>query len=153
MERVYQSFNFLIQKTALVFSSPITFATPPSCTTATPTAPDLFQIDTSNNKAILYFAPASGFVNKYMISYGYTSGDDRFGVEFPQNQQSGVVAYAINDLQPNTTYYFRVRAGNGCMPGSWGNEMKITTAKSSTGAITYYKNLLQKILSYLPTGY
>ena len=65
--------------------------------------------------------------NKYSIAYGYSEGDERFGVEFNQGFSPGVIAYTIYCLSPNTTYYFKVRPGNGCMPGEWGNTMKATT--------------------------
>lgn len=96
----------------------------PSCQDEKPThAPQLFQIHTYKDKAVLYFTPVNSNTNKYFISYGYWPGDERFGVEFDQGYYDGVLSYVINYLNPNTTYYFKVRAGNGCMPGDWGNEM------------------------------
>lgn len=126
----------------------------PVCSALKPhNAPDLFQIDVVNDKAVLYLAPSSGPVTKYIISYGYTAGDERFGTQFAHGHSTGVISHTVNDLDVNSTYYFKVRAGNDCMPGEWSNEMKITTAKSATGAISYYKSFVQKILSYLPAGY
>ena len=121
----------------------------PSCNDSKPTGtPNLFQIDTLVNQAVLYFAPVSGSVSKYYIAYGYTPGDQRFGVEFNQGKSGGALSYSINSLSSNATYYFRVRGGNGCMPGSWGNEMKITTAKKgTTGGIQYYKDFPSRISS------
>lgn len=101
---------------------------PPSCDDQPPFGtPDLFQIDATANSATLYFAPASMPYNKYFIAYGYSEGDERFGVEFNQGFSPGVIAYTIYCLSPNTAYYFKVRPGNGCMPGEWGNTMKATT--------------------------
>lgn len=101
---------------------------PPSCDDQPPFGtPDLFQIDTTANSATLYFAPASMPYNKYFVAYGYSEGDERFGVEFNQGFSPGVIAYTIYCLSPNATYYFKVRPGNGCMPGAWGNTMKATT--------------------------
>lgn len=117
------------------------------------TAPDLFQIDVVNDKAVLYFTPVSGPVDTYMIEYGYTSGDERFGTQFAHGHSTGVISHTINDLDTNSTYHFKVRAGNGCAYGDWSNEMKITTTKNSTGAISYYKSFVQKLLSHLPTSY
>ncbi len=124
----------------------------PTCTATKPSGtPDLFQIDAGANQVILYFAPASGSVSSYYISYGYTSGDQRFGVSLNQGSSSGVLSYTINELSPSAIYYFRIRAGNGCSTGDWGNEMKITTIKKGSSAgRRYYKNLLSEILSIFP---
>jgi len=124
----------------------------PSCNDTKPTGtPNLFQIDALVNQAIMYFAPVSGSVSKYYIAYGYTPGDIRFGVGFDQGSSGGVLSYTINALSPNATYYFKVRGGNGCMPGNWGNEIKITTTKKgATGGIRYYKDFLSRIFSIFP---
>lgn len=102
--------------------------TAPLCTALAPSnAPNLFQIKTTKTSATLYFAPVNGSISSYFVSYGYQSGDNRFGVEFPYGTSSGVVSYTLQALAPNNTYYVRVRGGNGCMPGMWSNEMKFTT--------------------------
>jgi hypothetical protein len=33
----------------------------------------------------------------------------------------------VQSLSPNTTYYFRVRGGNGCATGPWSNEISVKT--------------------------
>ncbi len=95
-------------------------------------APHLFQIDTSKNSAVLYFTPANNHLSYYYIAYGYSEGDERFGVEFPYGLSTGVVSYTIGSLAPNTGYYFKVRGGNGCVPGPWSNWLmaKTETTKS-----------------------
>ena len=124
-----------------------TSVSPSSCgATAPHSSPNLFQIDVKDTSATLYFAPVAGPVNRYFIAYGYTPGDERFGVEFSQGASTGVVAYTVGYLSPNSTYYFRVRGGNGCQPGAWGNEMKIRTEKKGTSLIrTFYKNFPSRI--------
>jgi len=42
-------------------------------------------------------------------------------VSFQAGLSSGVVNFTINDLNPDTTYYFKVRGGSGCAPGGWSN--------------------------------
>lgn len=122
----------------------------PSCTAVTPIhTPDLFQIDVSNTQARLYFTPLNKHVTNYYISYGYTPEDQRFGVMTDLGPSTGVLAYVINELSPNLTYYFKVRPQNDCMPGNWSNQMKATTVKSSTGA-KYYKGFLTRIFSVFP---
>lgn len=111
-------------------SSPTTSSTSnaPSCPDLAPAYnPHLFQIDTTKNTAKLYFTPVNDHISYYYIAYGYTEGDERFGVQFPFGVYGGVIDYMIGYLAPNTTYYFKVRAGNGCMPGAWSNVLAAKT--------------------------
>lgn len=127
-------------------------SSPSSCGKESPSeTPNLFQINVQDNQATLYFSPLTSLVNKYTISYGLSPNDERFGVETNQGVSSGVLFYTINYLSPGTTYYFKIRGVNECMPGRWGNEMKITTLKNATATKIYYKNFLTQILSFLPT--
>ncbi len=122
----------------------------PSCGDSQPTGtPDLFQIDTNNTQAILYFAPVSD-ANNYYISYGEGENTQVHGVQFDSGISTGVLSYTINSLAPNTTYSFKVRGGNGCMPGDWGNTMQVKTTTASQGGMTYYKNFIARILSVFP---
>jgi hypothetical protein len=119
-----------------------------SCTDAVPgSAPDLFQIDTTSNKAKLYFSPVRGNTNAYTISYGYTPGDMRFGVEKSGNE-TGVIAYTLNELTPDTNYYVRVRAKNGCSAGIWSNEMKLmTTREGVEEGNRFYKDFATQVIA------
>lgn len=57
----------------------------------------------------------------------------------------GAVQSTINDLEPNKTYYFKVRGGNGWIREEWSNEMKITIAKREARVETVFtKTLLRK---------
>lgn len=122
-------------------------AQPPGCASTQPGGqPDLFQIDTTSDKAKLYFTPVSSNADKYVISFGYTPGDMRFGAELSGNS-TGVMSYTINALSPSSTYYVRVRAGNGCATGEWSNEMKFTTAsKGSTSGKRFFENFPSQII-------
>src|SRR5258708_21832886 len=40
---------------------------------------------------------------------------------------SASMNFSVNSLSPNTTYYFKVRGGNGCATGAWSNEISATT--------------------------
>lgn len=94
----------------------------PVCSDSAPTNnPDLFQIDRSGSSVTLYFTPVNDHLSYYYIAYGLSPGDERFGVSFPAGLSTGVVNFTINDLNPNTTYYFKVRGGSGCAPGGWSN--------------------------------
>lgn len=106
--------------TAVESSSGTSSPTIQGCSKETPDhAPDLFQIDTTKNKAKLFFTPVNNAVDQYYIAYGFTEGDERFGVKYDKGRYDGVIDYTINELTPNTNYYFKVRAGNGCATGAW----------------------------------
>jgi hypothetical protein len=92
-----------------------------------PSAPELFQINTTKTAATLYFSPPSSDTDRFYIGYGTTPGADQYGVEYLENNLKGVRAFTINALAPNQRYYFKVRGGHGCMPGPWGNTLSATT--------------------------
>lgn len=101
----------------------------PSCNNQKPTStPDLFQINASSESVTLYFAPSNGNRDRYVVEYGTEDNKAAYAFEF-LNDSTGVVAVDVNALQQYTTYYFKVRAGNGCMPGDWSNELSITTGQ------------------------
>lgn len=111
----------------------------PSCPDLSPhNSPDLFQIQVTKDKAILYFTPVSGPVSYYYIAYGLSEGDERYGVWFPFGNYTGVIDFKIEELKINTDYYFKVRGGNGCAPGSWSDWLKARTT-NSTSKKNYYK--------------
>ncbi len=121
----------------------------PGCNDSAPTGvPDLFQIDTKGTSATLYFAPVAGSVSNYYVAYGLTSGIYLYGSDFSVAPTGGVLSYTINQLAPNTTYFFKLRSGNGCAAGQWGNEM---SAKSGLAnglqIIKYYKNTASPTVS------
>ncbi len=125
---------------------------PPTCTDSAPTGtPNLFQIDATSTQATLYFAPVSGSVSSYYISYGLSSGNYQYGTNLPSNPTGGALSYTINSLAPNTTYYFTIRSGNGCATGQWSNEMSAKTAKKGAkSGISYFKNFPSRVMSLLP---
>lgn len=121
---------FLISFTWIVASilSSTSTVSAASCGATKPDhAPDLFQIDVTKNSATLYFTPVNNAVSNYTIVYGYDRGDERFGVSFPFGKYDGVISYTINHLSPNTKYYFRVRADNGCRQGYWSDTLSVRT--------------------------
>ncbi|OGG02410.1 hypothetical protein A2Z33_05105 [Candidatus Gottesmanbacteria bacterium RBG_16_52_11] len=87
--------------------------------------PDLFQIDTYNGKAALYFTPLAD-TDRYFISFSTKSFAEEHGADIILGNL-GVQLFEANYLTPDTTYYFKVRGQNGCMPGDWSTTMKITT--------------------------
>ncbi len=138
----------MLQSKRVISSSSMPSA--PSCGDTKPNGtPDLFQIDVNNTQATLYFAPVSK-ADKYYIAYGNGQSIHDYGVEFATGVSDGVISYTVNHLLPNSEYSFVVRGGNGCMPGEWGNTMRIKTGGLANSGTTYYKNFAAKILSIFP---
>lgn len=110
-----------------------------TCGNQAPTStPDLFQINTIGTKATLYFAPAGMPYDSYVIRFGPTANNLLYSASFSRGFAGGVIYYTINELSPNTVYYFQVRANNGCMPGNWGNiVMTKTTGNNKVTKISY----------------
>lgn len=90
--------------------------------------PRIRKIYIKPTHAILYHTAVAKNNTYYFISYGFEEGDERFGVQFNYGASSGHwIKYKINSLTPNTTYYFKVRGGNGCKPGNWSSWVKVKT--------------------------
>lgn len=99
----------------------------PSCDDTTPaSSPNLFQINTSDSTAKLFFTPI-GNTNSYFISYSSKPNAEEHGTGNITLASNGVQSVLIKSLNPNTAYYFKVRGQNGCKPGDWGNIMQVKT--------------------------
>lgn len=97
--------------------------TTPVCNDARPTtAPFLISaISTGQNSVTLNWSKASGPVTYYLITYGTKAGEQLYGN--PNVGGSDTTSYTINGLSGGQRYFFRVRAGNNCMPGDFSNEV------------------------------
>lgn len=85
-------------------------------------APVLFLVTSSGpNSITLNWDKAEDPVTYYLITFGTKSGEQLYGN--PNVGDSNTTSYTINDLSGGQNYYFRVRAGNGCMPGDFSNEV------------------------------
>jgi hypothetical protein len=125
----------------------------PNCNDTTPFgSPDLFQINTTKTTATLYFAPPSMPYSSFYVAFSSKPDSWEYGTEYNQGFSGGVLRYTINLLQPNTTYYFQVRAGNGCATGKWSNSMKASTTNSGSQTKTYYKNIFTPIVRLVKTA-
>lgn len=107
--------------------------TSPTCHDQQPSAPDLFQINTTLTNAKLYFSPLSN-TDTYVISFSTNPSAEEHGEQVTLTRE-GVQSHQIYFLRPNTTYYLKVRGQNGCSAGKWSNTMQI-----KTNAKIYYKN-------------
>lgn len=91
----------------------------------------------SSSSIELFFTDSGDPYDHYFIEYGTSSGSYQWGATDIGGK--GTRTYTITDLSPNTTYYFRVRAGNDCATGEWSNELSATTKSRfwafSTGSL------------------
>jgi hypothetical protein len=96
----------------------------PSCNSEIPARPVLYQ----PNHPVFGVAPKTGEVylrwtkadraNKYQIFYGYSSRNYVYSV----TDTGDVNDYTIKGLNPGMTYYFAIKAINGCRPSEFSNE-------------------------------
>lgn len=122
--------------------------------------PNLFQINVTKTSATLYFTPVNNAVTGYTIIYGLERGRDDYGVSFPFGKYEGVIDFTINDLSPNTKYYFRVRADNGCRQGLMSDTMSVRTNweskiytrfKDSFPSSNYYNEIVTSVTPVFAT--
>lgn len=89
-----------------------------------PKAPWLYgAIAKSPTSVLLYFTDGDDPISYYALEYGLSSNNYIYG--FPNIGKKGVRTFLVQYLKPRTSYYFRVRAGNGCAPGNWSNEIAV----------------------------
>lgn len=134
----------------LPFSAPQYKPGTPVCTDTTPLqSPDLFQVDTASTSAELAFTTTVNGANGYEVFYGETPSAGNYSFKVSGTPQ-WITKLKINALANNQTYYFKVRAVNGCTAGDFGNTMEVRTANASTSAIKkYYKSTLTKVADNL----
>jgi hypothetical protein len=104
----------------------VTFMAPSACNYGSPATPQLTSaVAGSDNQITLTWTDVADPVNYYMVSYGLTSGQYIYGN--PNVGGQGTTSYTVGSLAKGTTYYFVVKAVNGCTPGSFSNEVSATT--------------------------
>lgn len=109
-------------------------APPSGCTDQKPgSAPSIFQVDRKGSVATLYITPPGNPYSSFSVLYGTGTASDQHADSFTKTDSSGVVVHQIKQLNPKSTYSFKVRAMNGCTPGDWSG---IVTVSPKRG--TYY---------------
>lgn len=94
-------------------------------------APVLLSAVGGDNRVTLTWSKAPDPVSYYLVAYGLSSGNYSFGN--PNVGGAETTSYTINDLSGGTTYYFVVRAGNGCTPGPYSNELAVAPTGEPLG--------------------
>ncbi|MEK7565589.1 MAG: fibronectin type III domain-containing protein [Patescibacteria group bacterium] len=97
----------------------------PVCNDAKPgSAPNLTGAIAGTNSVTLIWTAADGPLTYYLATYGDAPGLQQYGN--PNVGGPGTTSYTVSGLSGGTTYYFKVRAGNGCKPGDFSNELSAT---------------------------
>lgn len=101
-------------------------ASAPSCNDkAAGGIPTLLSATVSGpNSVSLTWSKAADPVTHYVVTYGLSSGEQRYGN--PNVGGKDTTSYTVGSLSGGTTYYFKVRAGNGCNAGPYSNELSAT---------------------------
>ena len=124
----------------------------PSCNKTPPgaKAPWLYGAITQDSGSILlYFTPADDPVEHYALEFGTKSGEYIWGATTIGGKETRT--YLVKSLSPNTTYYFRVRAGNECAVGGWSNEISATTkGYISTNNLNIVSSELKPVITPQP---
>jgi hypothetical protein len=96
-----------------------------SCSDSKPTsAPSSLTAVAGTNNVTLSWNKAGDPVTYYLVTYGESSGAQTYGN--PNVGGSATTSYVVGGLSGGKTYYFKVRAGNGCTPGDYSNEASAT---------------------------
>jgi len=105
----------------------VTFTKPGPCNYNAPgSTPKLTSaVANGTNQITLTWTDASDPVSYYLLAYGITSGQYIYGN--PNIGGQGITSYTVSNLAKGTTYYFAIKAVNGCTPGNFSNEVSATT--------------------------
>ncbi len=120
---------------------------PSKCNDVSPgqKAPWLYAATAQDSQSILlHFTDAADPVDHYALEFGTQSGNYPYGSINIGGK--GLTKYLVQSLSPNTKYYFRLRAGNGCATGPWSNEIQAkTNTISQLKTLTFENSTLEMI--------
>ena len=122
--------NSVTYKTTTPSSNPTSSKKSKKCRDQAPgKTPPLIYSAVSNNShsVLLSFSPADEPVEKYVIQYGTKPDSYPHEIKNLGVNSRDTMTYLVNMLSPNTTYYFRIKAVNGCASGKWSNTISAKT--------------------------
>jgi len=101
--------------------------TPGSCADTPPgSTPTLTSaVATGDDQITLTWTDATDPVSYYLLAYGTSAGQYIYGN--PNIGGQGTINYVVGSLAKGSTYYFAIKAVNGCNSGSFSNEISATT--------------------------
>lgn len=128
-------------------------AKPQVCESIKPaSAPVLISaISNKQNEVTLTWSKAGEPVTYYLLSFGTGPGLQQYGN--PNVGDKNTISYTVKNLSSGM-YYFRVRAGNDCMPGAFSNEIsaKANGSKLSGNAKGFSSFVVATSQSYKKTA-
>lgn len=116
--------------TVRVTFTPSSLAPNTSCGDSPPTSAPLLQsaLPSGANQITLTWTEANDPVSYYLVAFGTKSKDYVYGN--PNVGGKGTTTYTVDGLARGTTYYFVVRAGNGCAAGAYSNELSAVAGRA-----------------------
>jgi hypothetical protein len=150
---------FFILLTIILLPSYSYAQTPdPSCKSdVPPTAPDLYQINTTSTKATLFFTPVNDYTTSYVVFYGLKGmNEEMYNATFGGGKSPAALSFDINALSPGKEYVFKVRAENGCAKGPWSNTRSAMTKPDklpTTGPVDTFPALLTIASGFILAGF
>ena len=122
-------FSLLLVLTLLILATPVAAgygesgdpagAKAPVCGSTKPAKPLLYYTEVVGGNGVKLVWDQNALASSWTVAYGVESGKYIYGVDrFGDNSSRSIT---ISNL-PNGTYYFVVRANNGCMPGPFSDE-------------------------------
>lgn len=96
----------------------------PACNERVPQPPILMTTIPGENSVTLVWLESNDPLTYYLVAYG--TDPKRYDFGNPNVGGPGMTEYTVYDLSADTTYYFAIRAGNGCAPGEFSNQLPRT---------------------------
>lgn len=101
----------------------------PVCTATRAIAPQLIRIDARSTSVTVHFSTVEQY-KQYVMSYSTNTNAEEHTISHTASDSLNQ-SVTINDLLPNTVYYFKIRVQNECMPGEWSEIRSIVPPSGS----------------------